>query len=158
MRKLSAILLPVMLILFVFAGCSSQAAVTTQQWAVEIIESDGIGTEIGSSEIQDIKIIEIEAVLEKEDGSKTEEKWKGIKLADLLNKAGIKEYSTVAVEASDGYSKEFDANTINDDGTILGLVKDGKELTEGDGLPRLVVKTMHGSAWIKNVAKIKVIE
>ncbi|MFO7928747.1 MAG: hypothetical protein R6U35_03685 [Candidatus Humimicrobiaceae bacterium] len=120
MRKFAAIMLVAVLALLVFTGCNSGQNDTSQEWAVEVIESDGLATEIDSSEIGDIEIVEIEAVLEKKDGSKIAQKWEGIRVADLLEEAGIGDYNIVEVEASDGYLKEFSAETINDSGTILG--------------------------------------
>jgi len=59
---------------------------------------------------------------------------------------------------SDGYSKEFDRETIDDSGTILGLRLDGEELDEEDGPVQLVISSESAGSWIKNVTKIVIIE
>jgi DMSO/TMAO reductase YedYZ molybdopterin-dependent catalytic subunit len=78
-------------------------------------------------------------------------------LSEVLKSAGISEYGTVAVEASDGYRQEYDAATVNDSSTILGFFLDGKEVSVDDGLVELVVPTLSGKFWIKNIAVIEVI-
>jgi hypothetical protein len=64
----------------------------------------------------------------------------------------------VVIEASDGYSKEFDKAAIDDSGTIFGFVLDGEDIDEEDGPMQLVLSSMSGTFWIKNVAKVIIIE
>jgi len=103
-------------------------------------------------------MVVIEAVKEKKDGSKTEQNWEGIPVAEVLKAAGFNDYTTVVIEAADGYSKEFYKATIDDSGTIFGLILDGEDIDEEDGPMQLVVSSMSGTFWIKNVAKIIIIE
>ena len=103
-------------------------------------------------------MVTIEATKEKEDGSKINESWEGMLVSEVLKAAGFDEYTTVAVEASDGYAKEFDKATIDDSGTIFGLKLDGEDIEEEDGPMQLVASSMSGSFWIKNVAKVIIVE
>lgn len=157
MRKIVIILMAALIAAVAFAGCS-KASDATGEWSIGIVDIDGTAIDITNRDISSISMVEIEADLEKKDGRKINQNWKGIRVKDLLKEAGIREYKTISIEAQDGYSEEFDFKTINDEGTIIGFTKNGKKPTEDNGIPRLVVKTMAGSAWLKNIAKIKVIE
>ncbi len=87
-----------------------------------------------------------------------EQKWTGIPLKEILDFYGAEGYSTVKVEASDGYSAELDKATVDDAGTILGLIVDGQALSAEDGFVQLVVKSQSTKSWVKAVAKITVVK
>jgi hypothetical protein len=62
------------------------------------------------------------------------------------------------IEASDGYSQEYEKAAIDDLETILGLFLDGKEASTDEGLVQLVAPSLASMFWIRNVAVIKVLE
>ncbi|KKH59837.1 hypothetical protein DU75_07725 [Methanosarcina mazei] len=74
----------------------------------------------------------------------------------MLESAGVEDFTTVAVEAADGYSKEYTPDLVNTDKTILGTTVDGQKLGSEDGPVQLVIDGQSANMWIKNVAKIKV--
>ncbi len=103
-------------------------------------------------------MIAIEAVKEKKDGTLIDQSWEGLSVSEVLKTAGFNDYAKVAVEAADGYSMEFDRAAINDSGTIFGFKLDGEDINEEEGPMQLIVSSMAGSSWIKNVAKVVIIE
>jgi len=151
----------VFLLTFAFlAGCGStgkSASATEADWSITIKDASGKSAEFTNKDAGKLEMADVEAELEKKDGTKINEKWKGILLSEVLKSAGISQYSTVAVEAADGYRQEYDAATVNDAGTILGFFLDGKEISADDGLVELVVPSMSGKFWIKNIAVIEVL-
>ena len=160
MRKITGIILVMLLLMGmgVFAGCSPEAEVQEILWTITIEKEGGSSVEFTNVDASGIDMVTVEAVKEKKDGSKINEDWEGMLVSEVLKAAGFNEYATVAVEASDGYAKEFDEATIDDSGTILGLKLDGEDIDKEDGPMQLVVATMSGSSWIKNVAKVIIIE
>ena len=161
MKKLALIIIAVMMV-FSFtaaAGCKakSEGSATEAEWSISVIAASGKTVEFTNADAGKLEMVEIEAILVKKDGSETNEKWKGVLLSDVLEYCGIKEYNMVAVEAGDGYSKELEASAVSDTGTILGFYLDGSEVSVEDGLVQLVGVNLPGSSWIKNVAKITVV-
>ena len=141
-------------------GCSKveAASATEASWSITIKAIDGSTTEFTNKDAGAIEMVEVTALLEKKDGSTIEENWKGIPLAEVLKSAGIDSYSMVSVEASDGYSREYEASAVDDPETILGFFMDGEEVSSDDGLVELVVPSMAGKFWIKNIAVIELLE
>jgi len=142
------------------AGCAEKdgGSATEAEWSITIKAADGTATEFTNEDAGAIDMLEVDAVLEKKDGSTIDENWKGIPLAEALKSAGVDDYNIVSVAASDGYSREYGAAAIDDPETILGFFLDGKEVSAEDGLVQLVVPSMAGKFWIKNVAVIEVLE
>lgn len=141
------------------AGCAgTQASATEAEWSITIKDASGKAVEFDNEDAGNLEMVEVDATLEKKDGSTIEENWKGTPLADVLESAGIDDYTRVSVQASDGYSQEYEASAVDDPGTILGFFQDGKEVSPDEGLVQLVVPSMAGKYWIKNVAVIEVIE
>jgi len=160
MKRIIGIILIVLLLMgmSVFAGCSHKAEAQEILWAITVEKEGGRSVEFTNVDASSIDMVAIEAVKEKKDGSKINENWEGMPVSEVLKAAGFNDYNTVAVEASDGYSKEFDKATIDDSGTIFGLKLDGEDIDEEDGPIQLVVSSMSGSSWIKNVARVVIIE
>lgn len=161
MKKPLLIILAVMMVLSFAAGvgCSTRTeeSVTEAEWSISVVDADGKTVEFTGADATSLEMVEIEAVRVKKDGSETSEKWKGVLLSDIFEYCGIDEYEMVAIEASDGYSKEVEASTACDEGTILGFYLDGKEVSMEDGLVQFIAATLPGNFWIKNVAKISVV-
>lgn len=160
MRRIIGIILVALLLMSVsvFAGCAPETETQEILWTI-ILEKEGSSSvEFTNIDATGIEIIAIEAVKEKKDGSKTNENWEGMPVSEVLKIAGFDDYTVVVIEAADGYSKEFDRTTIDDSGTIFGLKLDGEDIDEEDGPMQLIVSLMSGSSWIKNVAKVIIIE
>ncbi|WZL72378.1 molybdopterin-dependent oxidoreductase [Clostridiaceae bacterium 35-E11] len=156
MKKTIYFMLFAILILVSFTGCSQKQEVAVQnaEWIISIEGTKEGTVEFTNIDAEKLSPKEITAILKKKDGSETEQNWKGYALKEVLGAYGVKEFSTVVVEAEDGYAKEYTPELVNSEGTILGTVLDGKPLDKADNKVQLVVKDASGNMWIKNVAKI----
>lgn len=161
MRRILVRVLAVVVVLTftVVTGCSASkdVSVTEADWSITIKDSSGKSIEFTDEDAGKIEMVEVEAVLVKKDGSEIDQKWKGVPLSEVLKTSGISDFSMVAVEAIDGYRQEYEAQAVEDLDTILGFFLDGQEVTAEDGLVQLVVPSMAGKFWIKNVSVIEVI-
>ena len=161
MRRIIGIILTVVLLLMgmsVFTGCVQEAEAQEILWTITVEKEGGSSVEFTNVDAANIDMVVVETVKEKKDGSKTDQSWEGLSVAEVLKAAGFDDYAVVVIEAADGYSKEFDKAAIDDSGTIFGLKLDGEDIDEEDGPMQLVVSSMSGTFWIKNVAKIIIIE
>jgi hypothetical protein len=162
MKKIILTMLTAALMVTVLAGCSGAASGTAVEdqealWTIALESGDGT-IEFTYIDAGRLEMVEVEAVKKKKDGSEETQNWEGILVSDVLESKGVSDYNLVKIEASDGYSMEFDAAAINDSGTIFGFRVDGEDIDPEDGPVQLVVKTMESKAWIKNVAKITILE
>lgn len=160
MRRIIGIILIVLLLvsMSVFVGCAPEAEAQEVLWTITVEKEGGSSVEFTNVDASGIEMVAVEAVKEKKDGSKIDQNWEGIPVSEVLKTAGFNDYTIVVVEAADGYSKEFDKAAIDDSGTIFGLKLDGEDIDEEDGPMQLVVSSMSGSFWIKNVAKVIIIK
>jgi DMSO/TMAO reductase YedYZ molybdopterin-dependent catalytic subunit len=160
MKRIAVIFLAAMVVtgMGVFAGCSTETGTQELLWTITVEEEGTESVEFTNADAAVMDTVRIEAVKEKKDGSRIEQDWEGIPVSEVLKKAGFNDYITVLVEAADGYSKEFDRETIDDGGTILGLRVDGEDIGEEDGPVQLVIRTESAGSWVKNVAKIVILE
>jgi DMSO/TMAO reductase YedYZ molybdopterin-dependent catalytic subunit len=83
--------------------------------------------------------------------------WRGVRLRDVLEKAGLKEgVVDIVLRASDDYRDSIPLDRALADGTILAYEMNGEALTQAHGYPlRLIVPGIYG---MKNVKWIKRIE
>lgn len=141
---------------FTCVGCSGDQNAGTKEvaWTINI---EGVKDEtiaFTNLDAEKIETREITAILKKKDGSEKEQSWKGYGIKEVLDYVKAEEYSGIVVEAGDGYSKEYTKELIESEGTILGVMLDGKALEKDDNKVQLVVKGKPGNWWIKGVAKI----
>jgi DMSO/TMAO reductase YedYZ molybdopterin-dependent catalytic subunit len=101
--------------------------------------------------------VEVTIAEKDKDTTKEAELWTGVLLKDILEYAGVTEFSVVSVEASDGYAREYEPDLVNSEGTALGWSRNGELLGEEDGFVKLVVDGKGKNWQIKQVAKIVVI-
>ena len=160
MKKNIMILLSFLMI-FTFAGCSNNdigVSNSEPDWKI-IVEGVKDGEiEFTNIDLEKLEFVEIEAILRKKDGSEENQQWKGVPLKTVLEYLQVKEYEEIVVEAADGYSKGYTEELVNKEGTILGIEMNGKLLDEESGPVQLVPQGESGNMWIKNVAKIKVVQ
>lgn len=111
---------------------------------------------ITEENIDEIGLVEIDAIFKMRDGSEEENNWIGMNLKDVLDFAGVEDYDSIEVEALDGFSAEYTPQIVEDEGTIIGLIKDDELLDEESGPIQTVVKEERSNMWIKEVVKLKV--
>lgn len=86
--------------------------------------------------------------------------WTGVKILDLLDRAGLKEDATrvefIAIDES--YSKILALEEILPEGFLIAYEFNDKEFSEYHGFPlRVVAKDLPGSVWVKWLGKIEVL-
>ncbi len=177
-RSLCAILLVVMLVIGLMA-CSGEkpANVDTQNnatpvttipadkaneetvaigdWTVAIVGVDGV-TEIKSSDIAMLNPITIEATIKNKKGETKTNKYTGVKLKDILDSIGVKDFTGIIVEAEDGFSAEYDKMLASNEDTILAWAKDGVALAESGGAVQMTPVQGTGNQFVKNTTKITI--
>jgi len=163
MKKLYILFLIMILILsFTACGGSEAPSSETDESGIESVElpefsiiiEGAEATAFTNADASDFELVEIEAVQTKKDGSEETNLWTGIVLKDVLAFAGVSEYSSLTIEASDGYAQEYTPNIVEGE-TILAFYKDG-ELIDDTGSVQLVPKGEPGNMWIRKLSKITI--
>ena len=96
--------------------------------------------------------------LECEEGWKVTVLWEGVRIEDLLNKAGIKSNAeSVIFRAADGYYISIPLKYIQDKKLLLAYKVNGLKLPPKLGFPfQVVAEWKKGISWIKWVTEIEV--
>lgn len=86
--------------------------------------------------------------------------WKGVRLKDLLDRAGVLEDARTAVFSSPGgYTTSLTMGDVDETDPLLAYEVNGERLPDEQGYPaRLVVPDRLGYKWIKWVTDIELIE
>lgn len=167
-----------MILALSFVACGGEASVEPEETnadVVEPLEEEGEGEDVSfeipefsveiigaeadvftNVEAADFEIVEFEAVKTKKDGTEETNVFKGIALKDVLAFAGVTEYTSVTVEASDGYGQDYTPEIVEGE-TILAFYQDGELLSKA-GPIQLVPKGQSGNMWIKQFCKITINE
>ncbi|MGI5849269.1 MAG: molybdopterin-dependent oxidoreductase [Christensenellales bacterium] len=153
MMKTKGLLLLVVLMMVaaVFVACAPQEKA---EWTISI--EGASKAEFSSNDYLKLKAVTIDTVLKKKDGSEKNETWEGVLLKDVLEYLGVSEYTSVTMEASDGYAKDYTSDIVNDEKTILGTKVNGEALLAEGGFVKAVAGNESGNMWIKELVKIKV--
>ncbi|WP_432402575.1 hypothetical protein [Wukongibacter sp. M2B1] len=155
-KRLIGIFLIITFAFTCLVGCGGEQNTAAKEvlWTIGIEGVKDESIRLTNIDAEKIEIREITAILKKKDGSETEQAWKGYGIKEVLDYVKAGEYSSIVVEAGDGYSKEYTKDLIEREGTILGVILDGKALEEDNNRVQLVVQGEPGNLWIKDVAKI----
>ncbi len=153
---------PVIILLLtalILGGCSQPAveAPAMEEWSITVEVVGGDTIEFTNEDALEIGPVEVKIAEKDKDTTKEEELWTGVLLKDILEFAGVADFSVVSVEASDGYSREYEPDIVNSEGTALGWSRNGEILGQEDGFVKLVVDGKGKNWQIKQVAKIVVI-
>ena len=97
-----------------------------------------------------------QATLDCTGGWYTVQRWGGVPVADLLEKAGIKDAAhSLLFRSSTGYTRRFSLEEANE--LLLATHVEGEPLSAGHGFPlRLVAPGRRGYGWVKWVAELEV--
>lgn len=122
-------------------------------WTVAIVGVDGI-TEIKSSDAAKLEPVTLEATIKNKKGETKTNEYTGVKLKDILDSIGVKEFQSITIEAGDGFTSEYDKTLAVNDDTILAWAKDGEALGENSGPVQMVPVQGTGNQFVKNTTKI----
>lgn len=166
MKKLSTLLLTLLLIMTLAVGCSGDTAPSedVDQQGTENEESSVVaevpaftmeinGTEFTQDDAVDLEYVTKDVQKTTKDGTMKDHQYSGYQVDALLKAAGITDYSSVTVEAADGYAGEITAEQAQLDTTLFGLAKTDEELTT-DEIPTLVVDGEGSNIWVKGIVKV----
>lgn len=137
-------------------GTESGSEEEEVEWTIDIEISEDETKEFTKSDIEEVGRVDLDAKLEKKDGTVEENQWSGVELKKILEFIEVEEYNGVEIEAEDGFTVEYDKDTVESEGTILADKVDGNELDEESGPVQMVVDGQGAKMWIKQVSKIKV--
>lgn len=133
-----------------FAG--EEAEVASGEWMVtfEGLE-DGSFDFTSEKASQKMTLVELHTEREKNDEKKPED-WTGYTVTEILDWLHVESYSSLTIEAADGYQVEIPASEINEE-SILAIKVNG-EAVEAEFLPQFVQNTQFATTWVKGVVKI----
>lgn len=113
-------------------------------------------TTLSYEEVLDLGGAVREALLDCTGGWYTVQRWGGVRVADLLEQAGLEDgASSVLIRSSTGYARRFPLEEAGD--FLLATHVGDETLNAGHGFPlRLVAPGHRGYGWVKWVAELEV--
>lgn len=123
-------------------------------WEIVIEGVEGAPVTFTSIDAEELEIVEIEVVVER-DGVEETQRWKGIPLKAVLEAVGATDYTGVIVEGADGYTQEYSLEIATR--PELGLELNGEPLDEELGPVQAVPKGEPRRMFVRNLAKITVL-
>jgi DMSO/TMAO reductase YedYZ molybdopterin-dependent catalytic subunit len=160
LRKGLVLAVAVLTIVSLFGACGQQPATSPSQqaaggeWKLTVVGADK--AEFTSAEYAKLNTVTIDTVLKKKDGSETPQKWEGVLMKDVVAVLGVKDYTSITFEGSDGYAKDYTPDVVGDAKTLLGTKVDGKALGADGGYVEAVAGSQTGNMWVRDLVKITV--
>lgn len=121
------------------------------------IEAGGKSTELTEKNIGEVKETSLTATINSKKGEETNE-YTGMLLKDVLAYANVGEYSSLELEAKDGYVVEYTKQMAASDGAILAYIVDGKVIGEENGPIQSLIDGESAKSSVKQLAKIRVMD
>ncbi len=150
MKKIALLLTMVMSLSLVACGAEKETAeVAVPEFSITVVTVDGEQT-LDQSMVADLAVSEAEILKTSKKGDTTST-WTGFDFTDALDLVGVTEYTTITVEATDGYAQEYTADVA--DAAMLVYLENGELLGE-DGPLNTVIEGQSGNMWMKNLAKV----
>lgn len=118
-------------------------------FTIAIVGADG-KTQLTQADVKALPLVEKTIKMTKKDGSETGGVFKGYALKDVISALGITNYTSISMEAADGYAKSYDKVTVEAEDSLLATSLDGAESVS------VVAGSMGSSAWIKDITKMTV--
>jgi DMSO/TMAO reductase YedYZ molybdopterin-dependent catalytic subunit len=100
-----------------------------------------------------------EILMEKSLGEDVVTSWSGVPVEDILDQAGVSDYSTITALAADGYAIEITKDEM--EGAVVALKKSGEWISqlaeeEGKGPIRLVCPETPANRWVFQLQELQV--
>lgn len=150
-RKLLAGVLIIVLVAVMLIACAPKEEMA---WSITIEGTEK--TEFTSADYAKLGEVSVDTVLKTKDGTMKEQTWEGVLLKDVIEYIGAGDYTSVTMEASDGYAQDYTIELVDDSMTVLGTKVNGEVLGEEDGYVQSVAGSQPGNMWIKMLTKITV--
>lgn len=150
-RKLWAAILLIIMVAAMLIACAPKEEMV---WTITIEGADK--TEFTSADYAKLGEVSVDTVLKTKDGTTKEQTWIGVLLKDVIEYIGAGEYTSVTMEASDGYTQDYTVELVDDSMTVLGTKVNGEVLGEEEGYVQSVAGSQPGNMWIKMLTKITV--
>ncbi|WKY47098.1 hypothetical protein Q5O24_12110 [Eubacteriaceae bacterium ES3] len=180
MKRYLLVLVMVMALVFSFAGCSSQDAETasddttattettaddttaaeessdssqasTAEFTIALEGVDGM-TEFTQADLADLSLVEQTIILTKKDGTESGGTFEGYLLKDVIATLGITDYTAITMEASDGYTKDYEPATVEAEDSLLTVSLDGEALIS------VVTGSKGAGSWVQGLSKMTVVK
>lgn len=150
-KKLLAAVLVIAVVVAMLIACAPKEEMA---WTITLEGADK--TEFTNDDYAKLGQVSIDTILKTKDGSTKEQTWEGVMLKDVIEYIGVDDYTSVTMEASDGYAQDYTIDLVNDSMTVLGTKVNGETLGEEDGYVQSVAGSQPGNMWIKMLTKITV--
>ena len=132
-----------------------QAAVSViPEWMLTIVTPGG-EKQFSSKDAAALTRITMEATLRNSRGEENTNIYTGVKLADVLKAAGVSDFSSLSIIASDDFSVSYTRDLALADDTLIAWEIDGVTLTTDPPL-RMAPKQGVGNQFIRQAVKIVV--
>lgn len=149
LKKMLLLVLAVLMAAAVFAACSSAASADKPEWTITIAGADK--AEFTSLDYAKLTVVKIDAEMKGE-----KQAWEGVPLKDVLGLLGVKEYTSITLEGSDGYKMDYSPDIANAADTILGTIVNGTALGKDKGYIQSVAASQPPKMWVRDLVKITV--
>ncbi len=134
------------------ASSEAAPAASIGEWTITVVTKDGENA-FTSADAAKLTPISMEATTKNKKGEESTSAYIGAKLADILATVGVSDFTSLTIEASDGFAADYDKTLAMADDTILAWSKDGKAI-KSDSPLQMAPKTGVGNQFVKSVAKI----
>ena len=162
MKKLAIILLALAMLL-TLAACAAKPAndnkpaetdkpTDVREWKITVVTASG-DIEFTSADAAKLTPVTMDVTTTNKEGVESTATYTGVKLSDILSKAGVTDFANLTIASSDGFAVDYDRELALMDDTILAWERDG-ELMDGDYPLRMVPKTGTNNQSVKNAAQI----
>ena len=153
------VLLVLVLLTTVFAGCAGGGGAPKVDWTVKVSGAVTKPLQLNYADLAKRPQVKLEnVVMRKSQGEDTTNTWDGPALDAILKDAGVSAKATgLTLKAADGYAIQLTMQELNK--AIIALKMDGKWISEDEKGPiRLVAPDKPANAWLFQLTDIEVIE
>ncbi len=151
MKKLLILSTFVLVVVCLMVGCASSSEIDYVEFSIAIEGVDGV-TEFTTEDAKQAEFTTLESSITNQSGTTKEYSFGGVLLTDMLYTLGIDDYEVITIEASDGFSADFDKVALAEQGVVLAWLESGEPLEDNS----ITVAPEEGSGknYIKFVTKI----
>jgi len=144
------------MLLFLLASCGGGAPKV--DWQIHVTGDVATPLDISYKELAAMPQIDLSGILmEKSTGEDEITSWSGVPITEILEQAGVTDYSSITAFASDGYAVEITADEMQ--GAIIAMKDSGEwiaDVTPDKGPIRLVCPQTPASRWVFQLQELQI--